>query len=98
MWPNKANDVIPIITDACLNQTPKPAVTYKWFMMTSLNGNVTDLLWEESTGYRWIPLTKGQWCGAFIWAFIWFASEQTVAQTIETPVILDAIALITTPL
>ena len=25
---------------------------------------ITDLLWGESTGHRWIPITKGQWCGA----------------------------------
>ena len=32
-------------------------------MMTSWNGNVfrvTGLLWGESTGHRWIPLTKDQ--------------------------------------
>ena len=33
-------------------------------MTTSWHGNifqVTDSLWGESTGYQWIPLTKGQW-------------------------------------
>ena len=25
--------------------------------------HIFDPLWGESTGHRWIPLTKGQWCG-----------------------------------
>ena len=55
-------------------------------MMTLSNGNifyVTGHLWGDS---------KGQWC------FLWSAPEQTVEQTIETPVIWDAIALIMTSL
>ena len=24
---------------------------------------ITDPVWRESTGHRWIPLTQGQWCG-----------------------------------
>ena len=62
------------------------------FMMTSSNGNifrVTDPLGGEFTGHRWIPLTKAS--DAELWRFLWSASEQTVEQTIETPV---AIALI----
>ena len=35
---------------------------------------------------------------AELWCFLWSPPEQTVEQTIETPVILDAIALITTSL
>ena len=35
---------------------------------------------------------------AELWCFLWSAPEQTVEQIIETPVILDAIALIMTPL
>ena len=53
-------------------------------------------LWGESTGHRWIPLTKAS--DAEFWCFLWPAPEQTVEQTIETPVIWDAIALIMTSL
>ena len=67
--------------------------------MTSSNGNifrVTGSLWGESNGHRWIPLTKAS--DAELWCFLWPALEQTVEQTIETPVIWDAIALIMTSL
>ena len=66
-------------------------------MMTSSNGNifrVTGALLRESTGHRWIPLTKAR--DAEPWCFHW--SVQTVEQTIDTPVIWDAIALIMTSL
>ena len=66
-------------------------------MMTSSNGNifrVTGPLWGENNGHRWIPLTKAS--DAELWCFLWSAPEQTVEQTIETPVIWDAIALIMT--
>ena len=49
--------------------------------MTSSNGSifrVTCLLWRESTGHRWIPLTKAN--DAELWLFIWTAPEQGVAQ------------------
>ena len=36
------------------------------------------------------PVTKAS--DAELWRFLWFAPEQTVEQTIETPVIWDAIA------
>ena len=68
-------------------------------MMTSTNGSifrVTDLLRGEFTDHRWIPLTKAS--DAELWCFLWFAPEQTVEQTIDTPVIWDAIALIITSL
>ena len=45
----------------------------------------------EFTGHQWIPLTKAS--DAELWCFLWSALEQTV-ETIETPVILDALALI----
>ena len=45
-------------------------------------------------GHRWIPLTKAS--DAELWCFIWAEPKQTVDQAIETPVILDAIALIVT--
>ena len=68
--------------------------------MTSSNDNifrVTGPLWGESTGHRWIPLTKKA-SDAELWCFLWSAPEQTVEKTIETPVIWDAIALIMTSL
>ena len=64
-------------------------------MMTSSNGNIfriTGPLWGESTGHRWIPLTKASD------AELWSAPQQTVEQAIETPVIWDTIALIMTSL
>ena len=66
-------------------------------MMTSSNENIFRFigpLWGESTGNRCIPLTKAS--GEEILYFLWSAPDQTVEQTIETPVILDAIALIMT--
>ena len=44
--------------------------------------------------HRWIPLTKAR----KLWRFLWSATEQTFKQTIKTPVIWDAIALIVTSL
>ena len=64
--------------------------------MTASNGNifrVTGPLRGETTGHRWIPLTKAS--DAELW---WSAPEHTVEQTIETVVIWDAIALIMTSL
>ena len=68
-------------------------------MITSLNWNIfrgTGPLWEESTGYQRIPLTKTS--DAEFWSFLWSAPKQTIGQTIETPVIWDNIALIMTSL
>ena len=32
----------------------------------------TGLLWAESTGHRWIPVKKGQWCGFLMFSlFAW---------------------------
>ena len=67
--------------------------------MTSPNGTifrVTDLLWGESTGHRWIPLTKAS--EMELWCFLWCAPEQTAEQTVEMLVIWDALALIVTSL
>ena len=63
-------------------------------MMTSSYGNilhVTGPLWVESTGHRWIPLTKAS--NAKLWCFLWSVPEQTVEQTIKMLVIWDAITL-----
>ena len=67
--------------------------------MTLSNGNifrVTDPLWGEYTGHRCIPLTKAS--EVELWYLLWSAPEQTVEQTMETPVTWNAIALIMTPL
>ena len=47
--------------------------------MTSSNGNifrVTGPLWGESSGYRWIPLTRAmQWRGALMFSFTWVSTN-----------------------
>ena len=66
-------------------------------MMTSSNGNifrVTDPLWGESTGHRWVLLTKAS--ATELWCFLSSRHEQAVKQTIETPVIWDAYHDVTT--
>ena len=68
------------------------------YIMTSSNGkifHVTGPLWRESTGHMCIPLTKAS--NADLWCFL-SVPEQTVEQTIETPVIWDSVALIITSL
>ena len=68
-------------------------------MMTSSNGNtfrVTGPLWGEYTYYRWNSLTKAR--DVEYSCFRRSAPEQAVEQTIETPVIWSAIALIMTSL
>ena len=57
---------------------------------------VTGSLLGESTGDRWIPLTKAS--DAELWCLLWSVPEQTAEQTTETPVVRDAIALIMTSL
>ena len=52
--------------------------------------SVTGPLCGEFTGHQWIPLTKAS--DAELWCFLWSAPEQTVEQTIATPVIWCAIA------
>ena len=67
-------------------------------MMMSSNGNifrVTGSFWGESTGHRWIPLTKAS--DAEVRCFL-SAPEQMVEQTIETPEIWDAFVPIMTSL
>ena len=71
----------------------------KCVMMTSSKGNifcVTGHLYGEFTGHRWIALKKAS--NAELWCLLWSALKQRIAQTIETPVIWDAIALIMTSL
>ena len=60
-------------------------------MMTSWNAHVfgiTSPLGGESTGHRCIPFTKGQECQPL--KFLWCYPEQIVEQTLEWPVIWDA--------
>ena len=74
-------------------------IIFHKIMMTSSKGkifHVTGPLWRESTGHRWLPLTEAS--DVEHWYFPWSAPEQTVAQTIETPVIWDDFALIMTSL
>ena len=52
--------------------------------------------WGESTGNRWIPLTKAN--DTELWCFLWSEPEQMAEQRIETPVIWDAMVLIMTSL
>ena len=71
----------------------------KEYVTTSSNRNisrVTGPLWRESTGDRWIPLTKAS--DAERWCFLWSAPEQTDEQTVETRVIWDVLPLIMTSL
>ena len=73
-------------------------ITICFNMTTSSNENifpVTGSLWGESTGHRWIPLTK-----LVTRSFDFFSSEpeNTVEQTIDTPVIWDANTLFMTSL
>ena len=68
-------------------------------MMTSSNENnchVTGHFLGEFTGHQWVSLTKVS--NAELWCFLWSATDRTFAQTIETPVIWVAIALIMTSL
>ena len=62
------------------------------FMMTPSNGNIFRIagpLWGESTGHQLILLTKAS--DAELWCFFFIsAPEQTIEQTIMTPVIWDA--------
>ena len=64
-------------------------------MMTLPNGysfRVTVSLCGVFTGHRRIPITKASDAG--LWSFLSIAPEQTVKQTIETPVTWDSITLI----
>ena len=60
------------------------------------NFRVTGPLWGESSGDRWISLTKDS--DAERWYFLESALEQTFEQTTETPVIWDVITIIMTSL
>ena len=60
-----------------------------------INGSsfcVTVSLCGESTGHRWIPLTKGQQHGPLM--FLCCQSKQNVEQTLDLPVIRNAMTVI----
>ena len=83
--------------DLSLDHSSQSSKTY--LNMGSSNGNivrVTSPLCGKSTGDRWIPLTKAS--EAELWCFLWSSPEQTVKQTIKTPVIWDVIAVSMTSL
>ena len=66
-------------------------------MMTSSHGSSFAVYWPFVRGIHRSQVNsphKGQWHKR--WCFLWSAHEQTVVQTIETPGIRDAIALIMT--
>ena len=68
-------------------------------MMMSSNGNIFRVagpLWGEFISHRSFPLTQAS--DAEFSSFLSSAPEQTIDQTIETPVIWDAMALIMTSL
>ena len=55
----------------CVSNQITPLLQHS--MMTSSNGNIfriTGHLYGEFTGRRWIPLHKGQWCGALMFSLI----------------------------
>ena len=96
---NLMNDDCPV---ASANERTQTAIVYPYLsgflyshMMKSSKGSifcVTGPLWGESTGHRWFPLTKAS--DAELCCFLRSAPEQKVEQTIETPVLWDAIVLI----
>ena len=80
---------------SCQKKSAEVGMLWCVFIMTSSNGSISRIVdpsWGESTGHSWIPITKAS--DAELWCVLWSAHEQTVEQTIETPVIWDAIALI----
>ena len=50
-------------------------------------------LWGECTGYRWFPVTKGKQCGAGALMFSLPLDWKAIKQTVELPVMWDAIGL-----
>ena len=69
---------------------------YSWWRHQMEKIRVTCPFWGESTGHRWINLAKA--IDAELWYFLWSVPEQTGEQTVETPVIWDAIVVIRTSL
>ena len=104
-WPWKLKYLDLFLQTACPEyQNGQLTVLYLWHDMTRIwvdigpdNGlfsHTTNTLPDKAD--RWIPLTKAS--DADIWCLLWSAPDPTVKQTIETPVIWDAIAHIMTSL
>ena len=72
----------------CSNSCDKPSW---WRNQMEKNPRYWPFVWGDSTGHRWIPLTKAS--DAELWCFLWSAPEQTVEQTIGTPVTLIMMSL-----
>ena len=75
------------------------SILFSYFMMTLSNGNifrVTGPLCGEFTGLWGISHTKAS--DAELWCFLWPVPEPIIEHTMETLVIWDAIALISTSL
>ena len=72
-----------------------PVTAQTLFIMMLSNWNiscVTGALWGESNGYRWIPLTEGQWRAPLMFLCYW--SEETVEQTFVWAVVQDIMTVI----
>ena len=84
-------DIKPSIDGILIYYQDRVAVAFSWCIMTSSNGNnfrLTGPLWGESTGPRWIPLTKAS--GEEFWCFLCSASDkrlntQSRRRGFETP-------------
>ena len=108
MWSNNAFCYVGLLNKQCSGRCfdtrwLSSDVTGMWnaihvlsSFMTSSSGNLFRVSGPLQGEDGWIPLTKAN--DADLWCFLWSAPEQTVEQTIETPVIWDAIALIMTSL
>ena len=79
---------------------PRPLIVWRLWHDDAIKWKHFPRYWPfllgKSTGHRWIPLTMAS--DTELWCFLWSAPKQTVEQTLETPVIWDAIALIMTSL
>ena len=67
-----------------------PVIIMSWRHHCIKTFHITGPLWGESTSHWWIPLTKGQWCRAVIMFPLSLAREQSVEQTVQLPVIINA--------
>ena len=80
-------DGTPALVRMQVSYCRKDQAPSRYLIMTASYGNifhVTDPLWGESAGYRWIPLTNAS--DTELWCFLRCSPEHTVEQTIEMPV------------
>ena len=66
-------------------------LSYTWWRHQMKHFRVTGPVFGEFTSHRWIPITKAS--DTELWCFLWSASEQTVVQIIETPVIWEVLIM-----